>query len=315
MTNVVKKVSINGQVVPFGGGGGSGEANETVYLTQAEYDVLTPDEHTDYVIYDTSTSPVGIDAESVSFDNTQTTMQSDNVQDAIEEVFQSVSNGKDLIADAITDKGVSTSASDSFQTMATNIGLIESRTEADEVMSSFYSSTNWSFYWFVYDNSGSWAEDASVVMWYYNNEDEIYFCWLWLNTIWAWSTWFFSFYKNWEVKNLSTNYWTLWYIYTGTSQINKYDPTTWYIYIWCDWWSFTNATPRAYYVYDFETNTILEKINPESLPSWVVDMQAWLWYADYSNNWVHPDWFKYVWKKDRITYNSRVWSIGIVEVP
>ena len=43
------------------------------------------------------------------------------MQDAIDEVFQSVSNGKTLIAAAITDKGVSTAASDSFATMAGNI--------------------------------------------------------------------------------------------------------------------------------------------------------------------------------------------------
>lgn len=63
-------------------------------------------------------------AEDVSYDNTTSGMTADNVQEAIDEVFQSVSNGKELIADAITDKGVQTSASDSFSTMATNISLI-----------------------------------------------------------------------------------------------------------------------------------------------------------------------------------------------
>lgn len=52
----------------------------------------------------------------------------DDVNDAINtlngttrELFQSVSNGKSIIAGAITDKGVATSASDTFSTMATNI--------------------------------------------------------------------------------------------------------------------------------------------------------------------------------------------------
>ena len=40
---------------------------------------------------------------------------------AIAETFQSVSNGKTLIASAITDKGVTTSNTDTFQTMANNI--------------------------------------------------------------------------------------------------------------------------------------------------------------------------------------------------
>ena len=42
----------------------------------------------------------------------------------INEVFQSVSNGKRLIAGAITDGGVSTDATASFNVMATNINLL-----------------------------------------------------------------------------------------------------------------------------------------------------------------------------------------------
>ena len=60
-------------------------------------------------------------AAEVSYDNTVTGMTADDVQEAIDEVFQSVSDGKTLIAAAITDKGVETSASDSFATMANNI--------------------------------------------------------------------------------------------------------------------------------------------------------------------------------------------------
>ena len=43
---------------------------------------------------------------------------------SISECFQSVSDGKTLIATAITDKGVQTAATDSFSTMATNISNI-----------------------------------------------------------------------------------------------------------------------------------------------------------------------------------------------
>jgi hypothetical protein len=49
-----------------------------------------------------------------------------DIKGAINEVFQSVSNGKTLVANAITDKGVDTLATDTFQTMATNIGKISS---------------------------------------------------------------------------------------------------------------------------------------------------------------------------------------------
>ena len=43
---------------------------------------------------------------------------------AVNEVFQSVSNGKSLIAAAITDKGIPTAATDTFQDMADNIASI-----------------------------------------------------------------------------------------------------------------------------------------------------------------------------------------------
>ena len=42
----------------------------------------------------------------------------------LNEVFQSVSNGKSLIASAITDKGITTAADATFQVMADNIGKI-----------------------------------------------------------------------------------------------------------------------------------------------------------------------------------------------
>lgn len=42
----------------------------------------------------------------------------------VKEVFQSVSNGKQLIASAITDKGIETDATDTFATMAQNISDI-----------------------------------------------------------------------------------------------------------------------------------------------------------------------------------------------
>ena len=48
------------------------------------------------------------------------------VHSELEEVKQSVSEGKKLVADAITDKGIETSATSTFQVMANNIALIES---------------------------------------------------------------------------------------------------------------------------------------------------------------------------------------------
>ena len=54
-----------------------------------------------------------------------------DLKGAINEVFQNVSNGKQLIATAITDKGVTTSSDSTFQTMATNIGNINSNNSSN----------------------------------------------------------------------------------------------------------------------------------------------------------------------------------------
>lgn len=50
------------------------------------------------------------------------------------DIKKSVSDGKTLVATAITDKGVATSPTDSFATMAENIGQIESGSSFDSVI-------------------------------------------------------------------------------------------------------------------------------------------------------------------------------------
>ena len=45
-----------------------------------------------------------------------------------------VSDGKEMLAVAITDKGVETASTDSFTTMAENVGKIESGTSFDRVI-------------------------------------------------------------------------------------------------------------------------------------------------------------------------------------
>ena len=70
------------------------------------------------------------EASAVSIQDTANNFTATNVEGALAELFQSVSSGKSLIASAITDKGVSTSNTATFQEMATNIGNISS-TEGD----------------------------------------------------------------------------------------------------------------------------------------------------------------------------------------
>ena len=79
-----------------------------------------------YVIEVSAEEEETISAAQVSYDNTATGMTATNAQSAITELFTSVSEGKAQIAAAVTDKGVDTAATDSFQTMAANIGQIES---------------------------------------------------------------------------------------------------------------------------------------------------------------------------------------------
>ena len=64
-------------------------------------------------------------ASQTSYDNSNTHSSATTVQGVVDELFTSVSNGKKLIASAITGKGQSTSASDTFSTMATNISKIQ----------------------------------------------------------------------------------------------------------------------------------------------------------------------------------------------
>ena len=71
-------------------------------------------------------------AEDIIYDNTESGLSSQNVNDALDEItekvescFQSASDGKALIASAITGKGIETDATATFETMANNIGNIE----------------------------------------------------------------------------------------------------------------------------------------------------------------------------------------------
>lgn len=76
-------------------------------------------------------------AQNTLYNNAQTSsiITANNVQGAIDQLFTSVSNGKQEIASAITDKGVSTSADDTFATMAENIGKISTGIGLNELAS------------------------------------------------------------------------------------------------------------------------------------------------------------------------------------
>lgn len=55
----------------------------------------------------------------------------EDLQEDVQECFQSVSNGKSAVASAITDKGVQTASDATFATMASNIRNIPSGVNED----------------------------------------------------------------------------------------------------------------------------------------------------------------------------------------
>lgn len=94
-------------------------------LKNVENKVLIPNTLTNCV-YDSNGERLSdildnFEAKRVKFDNKNVDIQSTNVQGALEEVFQSVSNGKEKIASAITDKGVETKSDATFDEMSNNI--------------------------------------------------------------------------------------------------------------------------------------------------------------------------------------------------
>jgi len=219
MDKIIKKDIVNGVEYKYNwiGWGGSTEGATLIYISQADYDNLTPAEKADatknYVIIGEGSIPVptDINAEDVDFDNTWTGMQSDNVQDAIEEVFQSVSNGKTIIAAAITDKGVSTAATDSFQTMASNISSLDIATEKQIVAYNMAHSWKWNLLFSI-----AWSKDSSSdwqnlllyngIWW---SDYEMYFIWLRSsnNSSEDYRCTWYKMFKDWTYTNTNVSTW------------------------------------------------------------------------------------------------------------
>ena len=86
----------------------------------------------DYGVIDTTIEGTTVDISNYQTkeDNTLNTTNK-TIVGAINELFQNVSSGKELIAMAITDKGVVTSSDDTFQTMADNINSISTSNKID----------------------------------------------------------------------------------------------------------------------------------------------------------------------------------------
>ena len=124
------------------------QKKEKVYLiwdkdtdnVKADLEVITLDEYNalseiekkkrDYLIY--SEEEVLVDE--VLDENSTRPVQNKVITKEINEIKKSVSDGKEMLAVAITEKGIETASNDSFSIMAENIGQIESGTSFDRVI-------------------------------------------------------------------------------------------------------------------------------------------------------------------------------------
>lgn len=93
-----------------------------------------------------------------------------NASNEISSLKSSVSNGKQLVANAITGKGVATSSSDTFATMASNIGRITSTISCVHSQSYTMSSGT---YVDAYDMAG---KSYAVILYYIYRSNRFYAC-------------------------------------------------------------------------------------------------------------------------------------------
>ena len=125
------------------------QKKEKVYLIwdkdtdniKADLDVITLDEYNtlseiekkkrDYLIY----SEEDISIDEVLDENSIRPVQNKVIAKEINEIKKSVSDGKSKVASAITDKGVATEATDTFDVMAKNVGKIQTGTSNSQVLS------------------------------------------------------------------------------------------------------------------------------------------------------------------------------------
>ena len=220
--------------------------DEHEFITQTAYDALTPAQKaakvymikeewvpgswlTAWAGIDITNNVISADMTTAVYDNTTSGATATNIQDAIDEVFQSVSNGKTLIAAAITDKGVSTAASDSFQTMAENIERIDTNQVLNSsngafINEAYYSWSDWAVNFATFGINDFNGGIGSIA---WNNH----------------SSWYTSCViaitdSNWTVthseQNINISSWT-----TVKSYIYNWDNTNVYFYCWPSIWDWT----------------------------------------------------------------------------
>lgn len=101
-----------------------------------------------------------IASSSVVYDNTNSGSSATTVKEAIDDLYTISNEGKEKIANAITDKGISTNKEDDFDTMANNINLIETGVNEQTVIDNLVDSLKYSGMGINSNNSLSEIYDA-----------------------------------------------------------------------------------------------------------------------------------------------------------
>ena len=111
------------------------EADEIKIVTLNEYNALTGEQKKEknYLIWDESTNNILID--NILDENSTNPVQNKVITKEITELKKSVSDGKTLVAAAITEKGVATEGTDSFVIMAENISNIQAGEASKGILS------------------------------------------------------------------------------------------------------------------------------------------------------------------------------------
>lgn len=123
--------------IEYSGGGGSGTGTggtNIVEITSADYEALSEEEKNSDILYLITDSVDGYNAGTVVYDDTETNLGADNVQDAIETLSANFTTAASEIGDALVAKGVDVPDGTSLSEMAALIEELGGGSEgADEI--------------------------------------------------------------------------------------------------------------------------------------------------------------------------------------
>ena len=100
---------------------------------KADYDTFKQDIHAEFDSHKNENATGAHKAKNIAIDDAGGHFTATDVEGALNELFTSVSDGKTLIATAITDKGIPASGSDTFSQLANKIEQIETEVEGYKV--------------------------------------------------------------------------------------------------------------------------------------------------------------------------------------